>query len=220
MQRTADFHDQIADTRLPEAAGLVDDVAALDAAVDVLEAHAPAGDAAIAGFLGPRQGPAPWLPGLHDDLDVVECERQETQILEQAAPRGQGVRGRLGNPLIMGAAGIRVAQKENRERRIDQQDVFDRVACFLAAITARLLSGILGARDAPFGPIVTERGESDDRAGAAAGGSDVVGAPSVGTTRAAASASATPRRCASSVKDRVGASPSARSVACSTTKRT
>ena len=31
---------------------------------------------------------------------------------------------------------------------------------FLAAITARLLSRILGALDAPFGPIVAKRGEA------------------------------------------------------------
>jgi hypothetical protein len=220
MQRTANFHHQIADARLPEAADVVNAATALDAAVDVLDAHAPAGDATIGGFLGARQGPAAGLPGRHDDLDLVECECQEAQILEQAAPRRQGVRSGIGNPLIMGAAGIGAAQKENCERRIDQQDVFDRVALFLAAITARLLKGILGACDAPFGPIVTKRGEADTGAGVAAGRSEVVDAPSVGTIRAAASASATPSRCASAVKDRVGASPSVRSVARSITKRT
>jgi hypothetical protein len=39
MQRTADFHDQVSDTRLPEEAGIMDDAAALDAAVDVLDAY-------------------------------------------------------------------------------------------------------------------------------------------------------------------------------------
>ena len=51
MQRTADFHDQISDTRLPQAADVMDDAAALDAAVDVLDAHAPTGDAPIRGLL-------------------------------------------------------------------------------------------------------------------------------------------------------------------------
>ena len=37
MQRTADFHEQIADARLPEAAGVMNDAAALDAAIDVLK---------------------------------------------------------------------------------------------------------------------------------------------------------------------------------------
>jgi hypothetical protein len=216
MQRTADLHDQIADTGFPEAVGVVDDATTLDAAVDMLDAHTPAGDAPISGFLPPCEGPAPRLLRRHAHLDLVERECQEAQIVEQPAPRGQRVRGCLGHPLIAGAAGIGVTQKENHDRGIDQQYVFYRVACFLATITARLLNRILGAPDAPFGPIVAKRGE----VGAAAGGSTVVGGPSVGTTRAAASASATPRRIASSVKDRVGASPRVRSVARRTTKRT
>jgi hypothetical protein len=118
----------------------------------------------------------------------------------------------------VGAASMGLTQKEDGERRVDQQHVFHRVASFLAAITARLLKRILGALDAPFGAIVAKRGEAG--AGAAAGGADVVGGPSVGTTRAAASASATPRRFAKSCTNRVGASPNVRSVARRMSKRT
>jgi hypothetical protein len=35
----------------------------------------------------------------------------------------------------MGAAAIGVAQKEDQEEGIDEQDIFDRVVLFLAAIT-------------------------------------------------------------------------------------
>jgi hypothetical protein len=220
MQRTADFHDQVADACLPEAAGVVDDATALDAAVDVLDAHTSAGDATIRGFLRPCKGSAPGLPRRHDDLDVVQCERQEAEILEQPAPCGQRVRGHIGNPLIVGAAGRGLTQKENREGRVDQPHVFHRMVCFLTAITARLLSRILGALDAPFGAIVAKRGEAVADAGAAASGSDVPGSSSVGLTRAAASASVIPRRFAKAARDRVGASPSARSATRSTTKRT
>jgi hypothetical protein len=211
MQGTADFHDQITDARLPEAAGLMDNATALDAAVDVLDAYATAGDAPIRRFLRTREVPAPRLPGRHDDLDVIERERQEAEILEQSAARGQRIRGRIGNPLIMGAPRIGGTEKEDRECRIDQQHVLYRVAFFLAAITARLLSRILGAFDAPFGAVVPKRGEAGAEVGAAAG---------VGTTIALASASATPRRWASSATDRLGASPRARSVARRTTNRT
>src|SRR5919198_3180242 len=107
MQGTADFHDAIANAGLPEAAGVVDDAAALDAAVDVLKAHA-------------------------------------------------------------------------------------------------------AARDASFGAIVATRGET----GAGVGGC------SGGRASAVASATATPRRCASSVKDRAGVSPGVRNVACRTIRRT
>jgi len=218
MQRTADFHDQIADADLPEAIGVMDDAAALDATVDVLDPDPATGDAPIGPFLGAREGPTPWLLGGHDDLDVVECEGQEAEILEQPAPRGQGVRGGIGNALIVGAASVSVTEKEDRERRVDQQHVLHGVALFLTAITARLLSRILGALDAPFGAIMAKRGETG--AGATAGGSVGVGSPAVGTIMAAASASATPRRWANAVKDRVGASPSMRSAACKTTNRT
>jgi hypothetical protein len=209
MQRTADFHDQIADACLPQAADVVDNAAALDAAVDVLNAHAPPRDAPIRGPLRAREGAAPRLPGRHDDLDLVQGKRQKAQVLEQPAPHWQGVRGSIGNAFIVGTTRIGLTQKEDREHGINQQDVFDRVILFLAAITALLLSRILGAFDAPFGPIVAKRGEAG-----------VDDAPSVGSTRASASASATLRRLASSVTDRAGASPSARSVARSTTKRT
>jgi hypothetical protein len=212
MQRTADFHEQIADACLPKAASLVDNTAALDAAVDVLDAHATAGDAPIRRFLHTREVPPPRLPGRHDDVNPVERKRQEAQILEQSAARGQGIRCSIGNPLIMGAPRLGGTEKEDRQWSIDQQHVFYRVAFFLAAITARLLSRILGTLDAPLGAIMAKRGE--------AGGSAGIGDPSVGTTRAAASASATPRRIASSVKERVGASPRVRSVACRTTNRT
>jgi len=120
MQRTADFHDQIADARLPQAVRVVDDAAALHATVDVLDADAAAGNPSIGGFLRPREGSAPWLLGRHDDLDLIERERQEAQILEQAAPRGQGIRRSIRNPLIVGAAGIGLTQEEDGKRRVDE----------------------------------------------------------------------------------------------------
>jgi hypothetical protein len=58
----------------------------------------------------------------------------------------------------VGAAGLGLTEKEDRECRINQQDVFDRVALFLAAMTARLLNWILGALDAPLGPVVPNGG--------------------------------------------------------------
>jgi hypothetical protein len=53
------------------------------------------------------------------------------------------------------AAIIGVAQEEEEEG-IDQQDIFDRVILFLAALTRRLFSRVLGADDAAFHPV--ERG--------------------------------------------------------------
>jgi hypothetical protein len=74
MQGTADFHDQIADARLPQSACVMDDAAALDAAVDVLDPDSATRDAAIGRFLHAREGSAPGLPSGHDARDPVECE--------------------------------------------------------------------------------------------------------------------------------------------------
>ena len=98
----------------------MDDSAALHTAVDVLDADAAARNAPIGRFLCAREGPAPRLLGGHDDLDVVECEGQETEILEQPAARGQGIRRGIRDPLVVGAAGIGLTQEEDRERRVDE----------------------------------------------------------------------------------------------------
>jgi hypothetical protein len=89
MQRTADCHDQVADARLSEAAGVVDHTTALDAAVDVRDADAATCHASIGGFLAAREGAAAGLAGGHDELDRVERERQAAQILDShSAPLG------------------------------------------------------------------------------------------------------------------------------------
>ena len=73
----------------------------------------------------------------------------------------------------MDAAAIGVAQEEDDEQGIDEQDIFDRVVLFLAAITVRLFSRVLGADDASFGAVMGKRGD----AGAAAGASVRARAP-------------------------------------------
>jgi hypothetical protein len=156
MQRTANFPHQIADARLPKAAGVVDDTTALDAAVDVLDPHATARAAPIGGFLCPCESPAPWLPGGHDDLDLVEHEGQEAEILEPPAARGPGIRCGIRHPFGVRAAGIGGAQEEERQGRMDQHPMFHGIACFLATITARLLKRVLGVlrrRAVPLWPI-------------------------------------------------------------------
>ncbi len=117
----------------------------------------------------------------------------------------------------MGTAAVGVAQKEDDEQGIDEQDIFDRVVFFLATITLFLFSRVLGADDASFRPVMGKRGE----AGAAAGmGATGAGSSSSGTTTVAASASETPRRWARAVRERAGASPRVRSAASSAGKRT
>ena len=54
----------------------------------------------------------------------------------------------------MDTAAVGVAQKEDEEERIDEQDMFDGVISFLAALTRRLFHRVLGADDAPFRPVM------------------------------------------------------------------
>src|SRR6266446_6759942 len=106
----------------------------------------------------------------------------------------------------MHTAAIGVAQKEDREKGIDEQDIFDRVILFLPAITFPLFSRVLGADDAPFGPVMGKRGD----AGAAADTrSTEADSSASGATTEATSVSETPRRCARAVRKRAGASPRA-----------
>ena len=58
----------------------------------------------------------------------------------------------------MDTAAIRVAQKEDDKQGVDQQDIFDRMVLFLAAITVRLCSRVLGTDDTPFRPVRGKRG--------------------------------------------------------------
>src|SRR2546425_3958625 len=117
----------------------------------------------------------------------------------------------------MDATAVGVAQKEDDEQRIHEQDIFDRVVLCLPAITVGLFNRVLGADDASFRPVMGKRGEAGATTGTATTGAD---ASASGATIVAASASETPKRCARAVRERVGASPRARSAASSAGKRT
>jgi len=65
----------------------------------------------------------------------------------------------------MDTAAVGIAQKEDREEGIDEQDIFDGVVFFLPALTLLLFTRVLGADDAPFGPVMGTRGEAGTAAG-------------------------------------------------------
>jgi hypothetical protein len=217
MQGATYFHHQIADALLPQADPVFDDATALDTTVDMLHSEPAVVQGLIGQLLLSCQFLAAWFPGRHEDLHVGQRERQEAQILQQPAPSGQGIWGGLGNPLVMEAASRGVAEEEDDEQGIDEQDIFDRVVLFLAAITRRLFSRVLGADDAPFGPVMGKRGDAGVATGAVATGA---GSSSSKPTTEAASASETPSRCARAVSERVGASPRVRSAARRAGRRT
>jgi hypothetical protein len=117
----------------------------------------------------------------------------------------------------MDTPAVGVAQKEDRERGIDQQDVFHRMVFFLAAITRGLFNRVLGADDASFGAVMGKRGDAGTVVGRASPGT---ASSSRGMTTGTASPSETPKRCARAVRERVGASPRARRAANNAGKRT
>src|SRR5712691_9195138 len=104
MQGTADFHHEIADAVLPQADPVFDNATALDTAVHMLDPPPAAGEGLICYLLLPRQLLATGFLGRHKDCYLGERERQEAQILQEPAPSRQGIRGGLGNPLLMDAA--------------------------------------------------------------------------------------------------------------------
>jgi len=117
----------------------------------------------------------------------------------------------------MGTAAVGVAQKEDREEGIDQQDIFDGVVFLLPAITRFLFNRVLGVDDAPLGAVMGKRGAAGAAVGTATTGAD---SSSIGVTTVAAVASEMPSRCARAVRERAGASPRARSAARRTGRRT
>jgi hypothetical protein len=65
----------------------------------------------------------------------------------------------------MDTAAMGIAQKEDDEQGIDEQDIFDGVIFFLAAITCGLFSRVLGADDPPFRPVMGKGGTPGVRLG-------------------------------------------------------
>src|SRR5712691_6775999 len=186
------------------------DATALDTAVDMLNAQSAIVQGLVSQLLFQGEFLAAWFFGRHEDLDLGQRKRQEAQILQQPAPSGQGIRRRVSNGLIMDATSIGVAEEEDREQGIDQENIFYRMVLFLPAITVRLFNRVLGADDASFRPVMGKRGDAGTAAGSSASGVITV----------AASASETPKRCASAVRERAGASPRVRSAASSAGKST
>src|SRR3954464_464727 len=117
----------------------------------------------------------------------------------------------------MDAAPDSVAEEDNEEQGIDQQDVLYRMCLLLATVTLGLFSRVLGADNAPFRPVMSKRGAACPATGAAAGKATGAGSSSGATPSVP---SETPSRRARAVRERVGASPRVRSAASNAGSRT
>jgi hypothetical protein len=121
-------------------------------------------------LLLPRELLAARFLSRHEDLHLGEREGQEAQILQQPTASRERVGRGLRKAQIMDLATVGVAQKEDREQGIDEQDMFDGVVFFLAALTVRLFRSVVGADDAPCGPVMSKKGEVGAAAGTGATG--------------------------------------------------
>src|SRR3954468_7074127 len=113
----------------------------------------------------------------------------------------------------MDAAANGVAEEQDDEHGIDQQDVLYRMVFFLATVTLRLFSRVLG--NAPFRSVMSKRGEPCPALEAETG--EGAGSCSGATT---SGPSETASRCARAVRERAGASPRPRSAASNAGSRT
>jgi hypothetical protein len=203
MQRTANFHHHVANPSLPDPDRLFEHAAALHAAIDMFDTHAPPRELPIPRFLCPRQlVPTGLLRGL-EDVHAVQREGLKAQILQQLTPRRQRIRRGVGDVLVMDTARMRLAQEKDAQGTIDQEQVLQHVPLFLAAITRFLFSRVVGARDGSLGAVMTKRGTP--------GG----GAPrpsSVGGVSCGRDGPSTPKHACKASTRREGASPKVRRV--------
>src|SRR5262249_6661343 len=201
MQCTANFHHHVTYPVFPHPDGLFERATTFDTAIDMFDAHPSARDLPVVRLLFWGQlVPARLLRGL-EDLHTLQGEPLKAQVLQQLTALRQGIRGRIGDALVVDATPMRLAQEHNAHRGVDQHQVFQHMPFFLAAITRFLFSRVRGARDGSLGAVMTKRGAA---AGVAAWpASD--GADSKGS-----SASASPRWWRKASTLRHGASPKVR----------
>jgi hypothetical protein len=119
VQGAAELPHHITDAFFPQADPVFHDATPLDTAVDVRDPQPMLVEHEMRPLSLPRELLAAGFLDRHEDRHLREGERQEPQILQEPAPRRQGIRRRVRNGLIMGVAAIRVTQEEDEKQRID-----------------------------------------------------------------------------------------------------
>ena len=201
VQGPADLHHESADALLPQADPGFHPPTPLDAAVDVLDPEPPLVERLVGQVLLPGQLRTAGLRRRHEDCHLRERDGQAAQLLQQPTPSRERGGGSLRDAQIMGTATVGVAQKEDREEGLDQQDIFDGVVFLLPALTRLLFNRVLGADDASLGAVMGKRGAAGVAVGTATTGAD---SSSSGVTTVAAVASATPRHWSRAAREGAG----------------
>src|SRR5262252_3598800 len=201
MQSTTDFHHHVAHPVFPHPDGLFEHTAAFHTAIDMFNAHPSPCDLSVVPLLLWRQHvPSRFLHRL-EDRHTLQREPLKAEILQQLAPNRQRIWGRIGQALVVDATWGGLTQEDDAQRGVDQEEIFEHMPLFLAAITRFLFSRVCGARDGSLGAVMTKRG-------AAAGGAAWSTADEAASKDKSASASPRWWRKASTLRH--GASPKVR----------
>src|SRR5262249_61993625 len=124
VQGATDLHHHITNPFFPQTNAVFDDTTALDTAVDMLDPQPPLVEHLIGQVLLQGELCTAGLLRRHKDLYLREREGQEAQILQQPTPGRERVGGGLRDAQIMDPTAVRVAQEEDDEERIDEEDIF------------------------------------------------------------------------------------------------
>src|SRR5262245_25439706 len=176
MQRTANFHHHVTYPLCPHPDGLCERTATFDTAINLFDAHPSARNRAVVRLLFWGQlMPARLLCGL-EDLHTLQREPLKAQILQPLTPHRQRIRRRVGQTLVVDTARSGLTEEHDAQPGMDQEQVFQHMPLFLAAITRLLFSRVCGARNGSLGAIMTKRGAAAGVAvWAAADGADSTG---------------------------------------------
>jgi hypothetical protein len=158
MQSTTRLHNDVANTVLQEAYLVFHDPIAFHSTNRVFDTDANRRDHAIVGFFRWGEFTATGLfLGLNDD-HPVQYKALESHILIEVTPAWQGITGQLRKVFVMFPAFYRITQEANVTGLIDHEEVFDRVALFLATVIFLLFLWIARALDRSLSTIMPKRG--------------------------------------------------------------
>jgi hypothetical protein len=159
MESTTRFHDGIANSVLQEAYLVFHHTIAFHTANRVFNADSDRRDITIVRFLRWREFTTTGLFLGLDDRDPIASKALEPHILIETTPAGEGIACYIREAFIMRLALIGVAQEAHVTGLIDHEEVFDRVALFLATVIFLLFLWIDRAVDRSLSAIMPKRGD-------------------------------------------------------------
>jgi len=119
MQPAADFCHHIANTILKHADRVFDDATALHATIHMFDPHSTPRNLLIFGLLFFGQTATARFLRRHDDFDPIQAKAHKPEILHQSTASRQSIPRAIGNPLIVDAAFVGIAQEQDQQCSID-----------------------------------------------------------------------------------------------------